>query len=91
MYIIVSRLKYFFTPLPFLIRRQDDAKKLKDSPSRKTSQVKGKYDSENGQAEFPSDGAEDDLVGCSSEDEDLGNFREGSPVINIYDYMFAQF
>ncbi|XP_044493254.1 meiosis-specific protein ASY3 [Mangifera indica] len=55
----------------------DDAKKLKDSPPRKTSQVKGKYDSENGQAEFPSDGAEDDLVGCSSEDEDLGNFREG--------------
>lgn len=87
---VVYRLDYFSLPLPFLIRLQDDAEKLKDSPPRKASPVKGKNDSENGQAELSSDGTEDDLGGCSSEDGDPGSSREGSPVINIYDCMFAQ-
>ncbi|XP_044502210.1 meiosis-specific protein ASY3-like [Mangifera indica] len=64
----------------------DDAEKLKDSPPRKASPVKGENDSENGQAELSSDGTEDNLGGCSSEDGDPGSSREGSPVINIYDY-----
>ncbi|KAJ0113353.1 hypothetical protein Patl1_00768 [Pistacia atlantica] len=63
----------------------DDAEKFKDSPTRKASPVKEKSDSENGQAELPSDGAEDDLAGCSSEDGDPRSSRDGSPVIDIYD------
>ncbi|XP_031284598.1 meiosis-specific protein ASY3 [Pistacia vera] len=63
----------------------DDAEKFKDSPPRKASPVKEKSDSENGQAELPSDGAEDDLAGCSSEDGDPRSSRDGSPVIDIYD------